>query len=340
MFQNEDTNNEIKRRTEGKIPYDTETLDFTTKLNDALLKLEEELLHKNLSEEYPNIFIIGQSRSGTTLLSQVLFNNLDLSCTDNLFAKFWKTPLCGAYLSKLALENRKSPSYESVYGRTGDVYSPNGFGWFWRNVLNIKSNDPNNPTSSSAGIDWKHLRSVIVNINHILGKGVIYKPAESLAILLKKFDALFSKAIYIYIERDLLDLAISLANARIDYYSSVEALWWSALSPIPEEFKKLENEPYEIQIAGQIFYINRMFEKSTEEIPQEKLIRIKYADLCSNPQLLLNKVKERIAGNSGFIINQVNTPPVLTASHPQISTDIRKKLSAGLNQFYGNTITD
>lgn len=334
MSPDTDLNDEINRRKKGKVPYDAPILDFTTKMNDALLDLESELMDDTLEEIYPNIFIIGQSRTGTTLLSQILFNNLDIACTNNLMAKFWKAPLVGAYLSKISLGDKKSATYDSVYGRTNDIYSPNGFGWFWRKLLNIEYARPDLSEKKEEGVvNWPFVKSVIININHILNKSVLYKPAESLAVHLPKFDSCFSKAIYIYIERDLLDIAVSLAKARIDYYNSIEEMWWSALAPIPEEYKKLKGQPYEIQIAGQIYWIEKMFEKSTKEIPQEKLIRIKYNDLCANPKLLLDEVCSRSLTNYNISINQLNTPPVFKTSHPDIDKSIKDRLYAGLQNF-------
>jgi hypothetical protein len=326
---------EFEHRKGGKFPYDISTLDFTGKMNDALASLEAELMNKSPEEVYPNIFIIGLSRSGTTLLSQTLFNCLDIACTNNLMAKFWKTPLVGAHLSKMVLNNEKSRSYESNYGRTKDAYAPHEAGWFWSRLFNVDPLKPTNP-GNSGEIDWQYLRSVFININHILTKPVVYKPAESIVTYLEEFDKCFTKPIYIYIERDVTDVAISHANARIDYYGSLDTNWSSPLFK-PEEYKELENQPYEIQIAGQIFYFSKVCNEKLSNIGWERVIKIKYESFCSNPQAVIDEVKNRISKNYNYTINQVATPPAFDISHPTIDTAIKERLRSGLLNFFHDT---
>src|SRR5581483_9026315 len=98
MFIDKD---EISAREKGKHSYNVSDYDFLTGLNKQLIPLESELLDMNVTEEFSNIFILGLPRSGTTLLSQIIFNNLDLACTNNLIARFWDAPLCGTHLSKI-----------------------------------------------------------------------------------------------------------------------------------------------------------------------------------------------------------------------------------------------
>jgi len=329
--------NEANDRREGKLPYDTGMLEFTNKMNTELAQLEAELLNTELQEVFPNIFIIGLSRSGTTLLSQILFNCLDIACTNNLMAKFWKAPLVGAQLSKMVLQDKKSSSFESNYGRTNDAYSPNEFGWFWSNVFNV---DPTKPLDYAKGfpkIDWPHLRSVFININHILNKPLVYKPAELLVPRLEEFDKGLSKSIYIYIERDLTDVAISFANSRLDYYNDINKNWWSPLFNFPEQ-EKLLKEPYEIQIAGHLYHFGKICEEKLSKISINKVIRIKYEELCLNPQKLLDTVRAKTNSNYNYDIVQSATPKIFKVSHPTIEESIKKKLIAGLKSFFGNSI--
>ena len=296
---------EFDNRKNGKFPYDLSTMEFTLRMNDALSSVETGLMNYSLEETYPNIFIIGLSRSGTTLLSQVLFNCLDIACSNNLMAKFWKAPLTGAHLSKMILNNEKSLSYESVYGRTKDVSAPHEMGWFWNNIFNL---DPLKPdySKSSSEIDWQYIRSLFINISHILAKPVLYKPAESAVNRLVDFNKCFERPLFIVIERNITDVAASLAKARIDYYGNIDISWFTP-SFWHEEYKALENQPYEIQIAGQIFYFLALCEEKLSAIQKERVLKIKYEDLCANPQGVIDSIRKKLRENYNYNIEQV--PP-------------------------------
>ena len=213
---------ESNLRKKGKYPYNADYIDFLKQLNNKLSGLEKKLLLQDVDENYPNIWIIGLPRSGTTLLSQLIFNCFDIACTNNLVARFWKTPLCGCLLSKIILGDKKSESYESIYGKANDICSPHEFSYFWRSILKIKEISLYNPCIADKGIDWNLLRSKILNMNRIFEKGVVFKTLEFAGYHIKRFHNLFKKSVFIYITRDSRDVALSLAKARLDYYNDLE----------------------------------------------------------------------------------------------------------------------
>src|SRR5437764_1046201 len=129
MFINKD---EIDARSKGKFAHDIGDYEFLLRFNKNLEELESSLVMENVEEEYPNIFILGLPRSGTTLINQLIFNALDVGCTNNLMARFWDAPLCGTMLSKIILGKAKSNSYTSSYAASDNIMSPHQFAYFWR----------------------------------------------------------------------------------------------------------------------------------------------------------------------------------------------------------------
>ena len=91
---------------------------FLEKLNEDISELEKELCISSLRETYPNLFILGLPRSGTTFLNQLLFSCLDIVCTNNFMARFPNAPLVGGYLSKIVLGYYKPKRFNSIYGKT------------------------------------------------------------------------------------------------------------------------------------------------------------------------------------------------------------------------------
>ncbi len=107
---------------------------FLESFNDFLGSREKEFMKQD-GPGYPNIFIFGAPRSGTTLLSQVLALCLDIGYIDNLIARFWKAPLQGIRLSKILLQDLRRTDFSSVHGVTIDLTEPHEFGYFWTRWL-------------------------------------------------------------------------------------------------------------------------------------------------------------------------------------------------------------
>lgn len=276
---------------------------FVNRLNEGLKSIEDEL-SSDFEEVMPNIFIIGLPRSGTTLLAQVLFNNLDIACTNNLMAKFWDTPFTGARLSKMVISG-KSNNYKSNYGKTENIMEPHEYSWFWQSRFAIKDFENYDIEAAHKKINWKKVKMDLLGISNILEAPVVHKPLEIITYHLEHFYALFSKAIFIYIKRDLEDVAISLTQARLDYYGDVN-LWWGSY-PEKKYYNRIKSLSYDQQIAGQVFYLNQLYTKKLAGISDNRLIEISYQELCESPHSLLEKVR-LMSIESGYEIMQTGTP--------------------------------
>jgi len=298
--------------------------DFLNRLNNELGRLEKEL-EDETEEKYLNIFVLGLPRSGTTLLSQVIFNNLDVKCTNNLMARFWKAPLVGAYLSKLVVGNEKSTTYQSTLGTTGSVSEPHEFSWFWHDLLAVDDITRNDPNEAAAKINWHRVRSILINLNAIFESAMVYKPLELVGCHLEQFNQLFKKALFIHIDREPLDVAYSLAQARLSRGDL--NTWWSSYPP-EEEYNFLKDKPYNIQIAGQVIAMRKMYDENLPCLPAEKLLMTSYAELCAHPAVVLERI-QAMARRLGCNVDIMQQPEPLTMRESSLDGALFRDLKDG-----------
>ncbi|MCH8331709.1 MAG: hypothetical protein IH946_10110, partial [Bacteroidetes bacterium] len=166
---------------------------------------------------------------------------------NNLIAKFWLSPVTGITLSRIVLKNGNNTSFTSDFGKTRELFEPHEFGYFWIHWLKMKDMPPYIPTDVESKIDWDGLYQTLLNISDAFGKPFAFK-ALSPGHHIARFAEMLDKALFIYIERDPLDVGLSLYQARMEYYND-PAQWWSMFPP---EYDALKDLPYWEQIAGQI----------------------------------------------------------------------------------------
>lgn len=278
--------------------------NFIQEFNTHLKPLNDSLFDKNVEEQLPNIYVIGLPRSGTTLLTQVLFNCLDIGCTSNFISKFWDVPLVGFQLSNEIIGDFKPNNYTSLYGKSEDLYSPHEFSFFWHNVLNINPNkiEKINYQTISKNVDWDILKGVICNINEIAKKPIIYKPLELIGSILSDFQRNLNKSLFIYVERNKEEVALSLAKGRMDYYGDINC-WFSSLPPNHEGILNL---PYNEQITQQVNGLTDMYESNIKKIPEENILKLTYDELCDFPESIVERTKNKLNNLSKFNVNKVN----------------------------------
>lgn len=331
MAHNLELEAEILRRKEGLFSYSESQISFLNTLNQNLLPLEIKL-RTEANEEHLNIFILGLPRSGTTLLSQVITHHLNIYCTNNLMARFWMTPLVGAFLSKIILGERKAKDFQSVFGKTADISSPHEFSWFWQEQMKINNFHNLNIQKKLLEIDWDGFKSVIFNMNKIMEGGIVFKPLEYAGYFLDGFDKNFNKKIFLYIDRDSADISFSLAKARLDYYKDINVMWGS----VPPDFDTLKDLPFGEQIAGQIFHLRNMYLDNLKKVDPVQVIRITYKNLCKNPQLVLDKIISLSQNIFNYSVQQLNLPPnnfPFPENKNRLNKDIQNELLEGLKIF-------
>jgi hypothetical protein len=269
---------------------------FLESFNDFLASREKAFMKPD-RKGYPNIFIFGAPRSGTTLLSQVLAFCLDIGYINNLIARFWKAPLQGIRLSKILLQNLRQTDFRSVHGVTLHLTEPHEFGYFWIQWLGAGTH-----IKKYHQVQWKELQYQLRQISFAFNKPVMYKNIL-FGMHLKGLSEIFKNSLFIRVERDPVDNGISILKIREERFGNRSHFW--SLKP-PGFEKWLRSSCYE-QIAFQIKEINRLQRECIKKsgIPA---VTVKYSEFCSNPGAIIVSVEETLKA-SGFAVKRLNEAP-------------------------------
>ena len=313
----------------GKYVLNKAELNFLFDFNNYIEPFDLNL-YDDVDEDLPIIWIVGLPRTGTTLITELMCNCLDVGYINNLIARFWKAPLTGIKLSKMILGESRIIDYTSDYGKSNRITGPHEFSYFWQKWLRVDNFANYKPESASESIDWNSLRQLINNMSSLFQKPMVFKGMEFIAFHCENFRRYFPKSLFIYIERDVMDVACSIAQARLDYYGSLDT-WWSAY---PLEYPELVDLSYGDQIAGQVYYLSRCYEGILENISDDQFIRITYEKLCEQPQKFLDDVKQKIEIISGIKIEQINSAPdSFQARKRTINKEIRENILRGFRRY-------
>ena len=285
---------DLNRKRKAAFYKDESQETFLLEINRVLQQNEAEK-YQDFEEVFPTVFVVGLPRSGTTLMTQLLARGLDIGYINNFTARFWLAPVTGIKLSNIIYGNKTDISFSSKYAATPGVSDVHEFGYFWRYWLKkdnigqiLKSKEIENE------IEWDKLRRTILNMHQAFGKGWMCKNIYG-SYHIARMQWLLKKSIFVYIERDPLDVAISIHDARKKFFEDT-SLWWST---IPLEYEELRKKPAVEQIAGQVQHLRAFYKKEFENTDQDRYIRVHYDDVCKDPLTLLKTIQQKIAHFSG-----------------------------------------
>ena len=292
---------ENNKRTES-YHKDTQMEHRFVRMNIALSHLEE---FSSDGIDYPTVFIFGLPRSGTTLSHQLIAQCLDLGYINNLIARFWLAPQYGIALSKTVLGLQKNPQFNSNLGQTSGPFGPHEFGYFWNTWLKVKDiNDWMAFDNPRPEIDWPELGRAVRGMQGMFGTGIVFKTMYA-PVHIREFAKTFSMPLFIYVERDPVDVALSILAARIAVYGRPD-LWWSVYTP---NYYALAELPFHQQIAGQVYSLRETYEKQIGLIPSELSMRLHYSRLCEAPSDVIDDIRTRVAEVYGVDIGLRFSPP-------------------------------
>ncbi len=278
--------NEFRKSGTYKKPRDE---NFLEDLNQTLYQKERKE-YASLEPEHPIALVFGLPRSGTTLTAQVVTHGLGLHYIDNIAARFYLAPLHGIKLSR-AIGGEKNSLFKSDHAVTSDLTDIHEFGYFWRHHLRKeKLTAPAELEQAEAEIDWPNLKRVLANMLQTWGGPALFKNIFG-AFHIPRLVKEIPNCLFIYIERDSADVAMSLYKARQKFYGGDVKKWWSTAPP---EIRDLLDLPVEEQIAGQVFYLHRFYEKELQKIPEKNKLWLHYSELTGNPKNAIEKAQAKM----------------------------------------------
>lgn len=266
---------------------DPEYESWLEAFNDHLVEIHD-YEYEDIDDPFPNLYIIGAPRAGTTLLYQLLSTHLEVGYVDNLIASFWKAPLFGARLSaKLIPDRQRTRSdYSSDFGRTDLVQDPHEFGYFWSRMLGYDEKMQEDPDRDDS-IDWEYLRRALTNLAEEFGAPMVFK-CTLLGWHLERMQEEIPRTRFVWIRRQAVDNAISILGMREEFRGSRER--WASMRP--KEYTDLKDRPVPEQLAGQVYHIDDHIRSQVADLPDGKHLEIRYEDLCGQPRDVVKDCRE------------------------------------------------
>lgn len=285
---------DIKNRTENHQRIES-VEEILKKLSTLLSPVENSIIDTLDRIEKPIFLIIGCARSGTTLINQFLCDTKEFCFPSNLISRFFYAPYIGSLYQKILIDydtkneifnssNSADYQYSSTLGKTKGAHSPNEFWYFWRRFFKFEeicklSND------ELQNVNIKGFNNELNSIQVVFEKPLLMK-GMLLNWHIDFLEKINDKINFIYVKRNIIDNAISLLNARKNFYNDIN-LWYSFK---PEEYYQIKNKlPYQ-QVIDQVYYTNKAIEEQIKNIPKNKVIEIDYENFCQKPQILLDKI--------------------------------------------------
>ncbi len=263
---------------------------------------------------FPNVYIFGTLRSGKALMHQVLNACLEVAWPTNLMARFWEAPVIGLRLSRILNLFDSAMDFSSDCAVTKGVGGPHEFGYFWGKWFN------NPEVRSRRGealldIDWEGLRNELWAMGNEVERPMIF---QTFLPVLQRFDlfrAIQPNSLFIFLYRDLADVAVSILNVRKRRYGN-PSMWWAVR---PRNVEELLLLPPVDQISAQVRSIVDILAQARSEVPPENLLVTSYRRFCQNPMGLVEEVAERIGGLGHAVAVRKGMPPFSPVTHVENS---------------------
>lgn len=279
---------ELNNLRVGKFKKDVGDEEFLKLLN-SYLESEESQNYGDCEINHPFLFIIGIPRAGTTIIAQLLMSAFDLGYPSNFIARFWLAPVTGIKLQQIIFGKKKPLEFNSEYGWTNNPLDIHEFGYYWRKwLLKNSFEDFKNYKTREKEIEWGNLKTSLANIQHTFDKPVLFRHVLA-GFHLNKFVECLDKVLFIYIQRDLTDNAISLLDARERFFGD-RTKWFSTHPPNYEHLINLE--PFE-QVAGQVHSLKTFYESQMIGPVKDRIISVPYKELCNSPDAIVENIRNR-----------------------------------------------
>ncbi len=282
---------------------DTGLEDTLRSLNDHLQR-SRGLLERPAAPRMPVLFIVGCARGGSTLTMQWLAATGLVAYPTNILSRFYKDPYVGALVHRALFdldkrgeifpEKRGADAFTSDLGRTRGADAPHDFNYFWRNYfafgerqdILLQQPDP---------ARLNDLRSDVAAMELVFGKPMLLKAME-MNWQIPTLRSLFPDSVFLFVQRNIVDNAVSLLNARRSFYGD-EGAWYSYK---PMEYGTIKDEaPWE-QVVAQVWYTNRTIKNALAELPERDVMHVQYERFCHDPSSLYASLADRLTSTEPY----------------------------------------
>lgn len=266
---------------------------------DWLMQRFETGTRRKVSQQHagPHIIICGPARSGTTLMYQVLAQNLNVAYVRNFTSAFSRSPVLASRLFTRKNTGRHKQDYENYYGKTAGMQSPSEANHLWNQWVE--------PDSS----EFRTVLS-LEGATHMADFFTCFSASESKPTLSKNNNAnafadlvaqSLDNAYFICLTRETRYLAQSLLQARIEINGDIDQSYGVTQASSESMNMATEgdatNDPVK-QVLKQIDYLNNLAKEQQEKLGAERFWIVDYEVFCNDPAALVKRVNVDILKNA------------------------------------------
>jgi len=240
----------------------------------------------------PHIFVCGPARSGTTLVYQVLADNLDVAYARNFTTAFSRSPVLASRLFTRSSSRKNKSSYENYYGKTAGMQSPSEANHLWNQWVDVDTSDFRTKLSPEGAL---RMSDFFNSFSASEAKPTLSKNNNANA-----FAELISQSLddtyFICLKRETRYLAQSLLQARMEINGDIDQIYGVANRGASAGEKNTQSDPVH-QVLEQIDYLNNLAKSQQLTLGKERFWIVDYEDFCNDPASLVKRVSTEILKN-------------------------------------------
>jgi hypothetical protein len=242
-------------------------------LDIALRPFERQLLRSSTVQPHPVILIVGGSRTGTTLLCQILTRHLPVTYFSNIVELFPRSPIQASRFFRFLIQrhHRTRNSFQSYYGNTSGFGAPNdGFDIWnrWLGTNRYRSKQDLSPRESA------EMREFFEAWTSTFGRPMVNKNNRNCGVMSLLAKAL-PQAHFVIVRRDPLFVAQSLLIARKHVQGDESIGWGFASQPTTEN-------PIEA-VCQQVAEVEKVIRQQEGDLDPSRITEVRYEAICADP---------------------------------------------------------
>jgi hypothetical protein len=273
-----------------------------SELAGVLGPAESEFLSSLPAPPHPVIYVIGNSRAGSTMLMQWLASTGLVCYPTNLMSRFYASPYIGARIQQLLTDpdyqwmnefrscTQDESSFTSDLGKTSGFLAPHEFWYFWRRFVPTHFVESMSP-EQEAQVDMAGLCAGFAAIENAFDKPLALK-GKMFNFNLAKLHSVFDRVIFLHVHRDPVFNCQSILEARRRNYGDIDT--WFGVRP-PAYTELLREDPY-TQIASQVFQTDQAITEQLPSLGSQHVIDWEYEGFCQEPARYYQQLVDKLAG--------------------------------------------
>lgn len=294
--------------------------------------LDKRLLKKTIECKWPPVFILGPPRSGTTLLYQLMASSFRFAYFSNLTNRYFMCPITATQIGIQICHEYKT-DFASEYGFEKGCMALSEAGNIWNRWFPQEKRDGFNYTPSGylSKKTQESIYKIIANIEDSFDAPFMTKNGKSCVRIPTLLD-IFPNALFIEIERNLMDSALSIL-LRLKKYNLD---WWSVMPKQIDQFRNANNLE---KVCKQVYFIKKNITEDLQSCQPQRFYSLQYDTLCENPAKKMDEIYQFLESNGCFVKRkQFMIPQDFQKSTPKVDGWVSRAEIVNMEKMISNLI--